>query len=333
MDHVFPQYEYKRAPTPLRPALTIPQVRLDAPGSMLQLQRQLGNQAVTGLLAPPSTGVSVFKTEDEAEAAELPGANATLAKSRSVARSLEGSGDRPPMGYWFAKLYEFITEAEIAGRGAMSYPGFLLSFIPMFYDLYAMNVEWDQAAHAGSATSVADQWKGYFDETEFGDDVVAEQVDVETQAARDPRYLVGGYLNAVTISILAGVSAHVQGDMAHALAYAYDGYRSRYLGSGPFNKYKSDFFERNRPIFDTVRVKLVAHLLDKMHLPGGLAPRLLSLGDSVGIGGPRVDDIYEWREKAWAEAWDSVSDPGRGHLRSRHPGGSGVTGGLLRLTF
>ncbi len=303
MDYVWPQYQYKKPALPVPPALTVPQVRLDPPGAMLQLQRQLGNRAVTGLLAPPSTGTAVLKSEDEAESAELPAANATLAKSRTVAKSLEGSGGRPPMEYWFAKLYEFITEAEIAGRGAMAYPGFLLSFIPMFYDLYASNVErYRPVSSAGGASRVADPWKGYFNETEFGDDVVAGRVDLATQALRDPRYLVGGYLNAVTLSVLAGVSAHVNGDMAHALAYAYDNYRARYVGSGPFNKYRGDFFEKNRPVFDGVRVRLVGHLLDKMDLPGVLAPQLLDVGDSVGVGGPRVDDIYAWRERAWSGA-------------------------------
>src|SRR5262249_17482774 len=38
--------------------------------------------------------------------------------------------------YWFAKLYELITYYEIGGREKFTYPGFVMHFIPVFYNMY-----------------------------------------------------------------------------------------------------------------------------------------------------------------------------------------------------
>jgi hypothetical protein len=38
--------------------------------------------------------------------------------------------------YWFAKLYELMTYYEIRERGRFFYPGFVMYFIPVFYDMY-----------------------------------------------------------------------------------------------------------------------------------------------------------------------------------------------------
>lgn len=322
MEYVFPRYPVLQGGKSPPPAFTAP--RPGGPPAMFQLQRQIGNQAVADLLARPN-GLSSIVPEAEAEREALPAAYATLAQSSKVAESLKGSGDRPPMRYWFAKLYEFITEAEIAERGALSHPGFLLSFIPTFYDRYVGNVLYNCADDPGACPArpertqasapiappadrsrVSDSWRPYFQENKFGDRVVDSEVDSDvdsaTQIAPDPRYLVGGYMGAVTVSIFAGVSAHVKGDMANALMTAYDRYRSRYLEAGPFDKYKHDFFEKNRPLFERVREKLVTHLVDIMGWPSSLTPALLRMGDALGLGGPRVDEIYGWRTKAWSEA-------------------------------
>lgn len=102
-----------RAPSPPR--------TLAPPLPLAPLQRALGNRGFGDLLRATACGeaqASWPPLEEAAEQAELPAAQATCAKSRTVADSFaRGDAKFPPVGYWFARLYQLITEAEIEARG------------------------------------------------------------------------------------------------------------------------------------------------------------------------------------------------------------------------
>lgn len=291
-----------RAPSPPR--------TLAPPLPLAPLQRALGNRGFGDLLRATACGeaqASWPPLEEAAEQAELPAAQATCAKSRTVADSFaRGDAKFPPVGYWFARLYQLITEAEIEARGGLQQPGFLLHFIPFFFEMYAVNVE---RYSAGMNQAITEAWAPYFAGLHAADAQVSEG------------FLGYGYIWRVTDAIFAAVSAHVEGDMAAALTLAYNTYHERYFDSKPFAEYHADFFERNRPIFDGVRLELVQELFVSAGAQPGLAITALTIGDYLGVG-RSVDSIYRWRQTAWDEAAASISAAQEQRRAGRRFGGA-----------
>src|SRR5262249_12241647 len=127
--------------------------------------------------------------------------------------------------YWFAKLYELMTYYEIGGHEKFAYPGFILHFIPVFYDLYYNAL---QSFLAGDYKPVSPLWMLHFSGL-MG-------------------HLSPTALNSVLFSVVTGVSAHVQGDMANALEAAYRTWSAK--PKPAFAALYDDFFPRSRPIFE-----------------------------------------------------------------------------------
>jgi hypothetical protein len=94
--------------------------------------------------------------------------------------------------------------------------------------------------------------------------------------------------------------------MAPSLERAYRSFSRKYSGVPPFDTFKTDFFERNRRVFDGVRTTLVNELVNRgmgfaMNGRGvdpGFAARA---GEIIGFG-LNIDEIYRWREEAWRTA-------------------------------
>jgi hypothetical protein len=121
----------------------------------------------------------------------------------------------------------------------------------------------------------------------------------------DPSQLIP-WMNAVTKSLISGVAAHIKGDMAPSLEKAYRTFSAKYTGVPPFDTFKQDFFDRNRPIFAKVRLTLVNELVNRGM---GLAtsgksvdPSFASQAAEVVNMGLKIDEIYKWREDAWRTA-------------------------------
>ena len=267
-------------------------IRLFSHGPTTAFGEARFNRNVTLVLTLPAqrseeTGVCI--PEVQAGAAELRAANATLAKSRSVADTILRPGARSDLAYWFAELYYYITRYEIEDRGLFDHPAFVLHFIPIFYDMYAVNAE--QFARGELANIVAN-WGEHF---------------ATAEAIVDPSMLVP-YAMAATRSLISGVKAHIQGDMADALVWAYRSYAARYCRVPPFHPtYHPDFFDHNRPIFDRVRTALINELLNRgmgLQMPGrrGMDPNLAARIADVLRVGMDVDKIYRWRQTAWDKA-------------------------------
>jgi hypothetical protein len=88
---------------------------------------------------------------------ELNAANETLRKSQQVADTILQPRATSDLPYWFARLYQYITLYEIEDRQKLSYPCFLLHFIPIFYDSYFI------AADAFmKKTNIPQHWQEHF---------------------------------------------------------------------------------------------------------------------------------------------------------------------------
>lgn len=200
--------------------------------------------------------------------------------------------------YWFAKLYEYITYYEIGETMStpspqnptlvvtrFQYPAFILHFIPIFYNLYYRALEnW----YAGNQSAVSSLWTTHF-----------------TRAARPDNSSITSWMNDVRTSIVTGVTAHVQGDMATALEQTYRSYVAKYcITAAPrFDAFREDFFERNRIVFDRAKAAFLLNLTQFSPFPGDpeFGQFLFGVGDRYS-GGLDVSEVYRWRDVAWGEA-------------------------------
>lgn len=182
--------------------------------------------------------------------------------------------------YWFAKLYELITYFEIRDRGKFTHPGFVMHFIPVFYDMYYQALR--SSENRGGRSKVSALWKRHLEEVREGG-----------------RPVPAGSMDGVMRSIVTGVTAHIQGDMAAALETAYTTWKA---GPKPaFADLKADFFEKNRPTFDAAKAAFFLDLQDKGPFPfrPEVGQMLIGVGEKVINGGLDIDEVYKWRETAW----------------------------------
>ena len=231
-----------------------------------------------------------------AYAIEREAARGTLALSADVARrfirtvgAVSARGRFVPTvidnKYWFAKLYEFITFYEIGEAPRFRHPAFVLHFITIFYDLYYRALEnWN----AGNRGAVSGLWTSHF-----------------TRASRPDNSSIRGWMYGVQSSIVTGVTAHVQGDMATALERTYRSFVAKYCLRPPprFDDFHPDFFEGNRIVFDKAKGAFLLHLPQFGPFPVGpeVGQFLFATGEPLA-GGLDVGEVYRWRDAAWAEA-------------------------------
>lgn len=246
---------------------------------------------------PPSGGVPTcaFAFRD-ATRIEIAAARDTLRLSASVAGNfLRTVGALSARGrfiptiidnrYWFAKLYEFITFEEIRAAGQFRQPAFVMHFIPHFYAMYYDALtKWLQNNRA----PVHPLWSVHFQ-----------------RSARPDVSSMNAWAAGLRTSIVTGVTAHVQADMATALERAYRSYVAKYcLAPAPrFEDFRSDFFESNRLVFERAKASLLLEASRFGPLPVGpeLEQFLFATGEPFA-GGLDINEVYRWREQAWAEA-------------------------------
>jgi Domain of unknown function (DUF4157) len=227
----------------------------------------------------------------EADALELADAKATLQKSQRIAKSIVPAKASSDLAYWFAELYYYITLNEILNRSDFEHPSFVMHFIPIFYDMYSENAEYFSK---GESSKISSTWLVHFG---------------IASTPTNPSNLLH-YLAMVTFAVVSAVSVHIIDDMPVALEQAYRTYVAKYCLKMPFDTFKKDFFEKNLPIFDKVRVQFMNELVN---LGTGLAvmqksvnPNLISNAADI-FGGPlKIKDIYAWRETAWQIAKSNI---------------------------
>ena len=219
---------------------------------------------------------------------ELAAAQATLTKSQQVASSILGRDAVNDLPYWFARLYQYITLHEINERDKLEHPCFLLHFIPIFYDTYADVVN----AFKGKG-KLPDLWSAHF-------------THATGLIGIDPAKDVMVWMMAVNKSLTLAVTAHIQGDMAPSLEKAYRSYSTKYTGVPPFDTFKKDFFESNKPVFEKARLSLVNELVNRgtgMAMFGkSVDPKFASEAAKLINMGLDTTEIMKWRETAWSTA-------------------------------
>lgn len=222
-----------------------------------------------------------------AEANELAAAKATLEKSRDIAQSIVAV--KSGAGYWFAELYFYITRHEIEAEKTLHDPGFLLHFVPIFYDMYSQHAE---LFIKGKPDNLSPSWRAH-----FKDSSVSSDPGPNTQSVND-----------ATVAVVSGVKAHIQGDMANALEEAYRSYSAKYCDVPAFDTFKVDFFQTNRPIFDKVKLEFLHEFVGLGVLGGSrmISPKLSSKAGELMGKGLDVNEIYGWRSVAWQEAKDRI---------------------------
>lgn len=222
---------------------------------------------------------------------ELTAARRTLWRSTEVANSFTVFGltgrrrfERVPAeGYfWFSKVYEIITYEELAAvNESRDFPAYMLTFIPIFYELY------DQALqrHLSRRSGVPSHWQVHFD----------------IAGATNERSID---LDQVVKCVVSGVKAHIQGDMTAALVGAYRQYRARYPSIAPeFDEIYPDYFQRDPVVFERVPARFFMYL-STLALPVGsveIGQYLFGAGNEL-IRGLPIKDIVAWRDVAWNAA-------------------------------
>jgi hypothetical protein len=143
---------------------------------------------------------------------------------------------------------------------------------------------------ASSRAKIADHWQEHFS---------------TTSQIVDPSQLYP-YIKAVTSSLVSGVKAHIQGDMAGALEKAYRTYTEKYSNVPPFDTYYADFFDKNKPIFVKVRVSLINELVNRglgfAAFGRSVDPNFASKTAHFLNQGLKIEEIYRWRDDAWKSA-------------------------------
>lgn len=222
---------------------------------------------------------------------ELAAAQATLTRSKDIADTILKTKATSDMPYWFARLYQYITMQEIADRELLTYPCFMLHFIPIFYDTYAIPAE---AFKGGAKGKIPVHWQDHF---------------AMAGLVVDPSQLTV-WVNAVAKSLATGVAAHIKGDMADALAAAHKSFSAKYTGVPPLDTFKDDFFKTNMKVFEKVRLLLVNELVNR---GSGLAmigksvnPKFASEAAAAVNVGLNISEIYKWREEAWKKAKEKL---------------------------
>jgi hypothetical protein len=240
-------------------------------------------------------------SEVEGFDADLADAQATLKRAEEVQAAFHQRGD---LGFWFAELYRIITEAEIRNRHGFKSPGFVMTFIPIFYEMYAKNAE---AYVNGDDGGVNSRWRTHFI---YGKNW-NEQV---SGSERTPRL---GELGYTVNSLVSGVRVHITEDMAEALCRAYRSYSQKHNTKAPFDAYKEDFFNAfSKSIFrDQVRTQLLRELISFHTMSNDGDPAFMGrVSEQLGVG-LDVATIWRWREDAWKRANEQLKKEDLGNSR------------------
>jgi hypothetical protein len=187
--------------------------------------------------------------------------------------------------YWFAKLYEFITYEEIAAMPNFRHPAFVMHFITPFYGLYLQALDTFQS---GSPLAVSPLWMRHF-----------------TASARPDNSSSAAWMDGVRTSLVTGVAAHIQGDMATALVRTYRSYVAKYCLTSPppLDTFSPDFFDRNRMVFERAQASFLLHASQLGPFPVGpeFGQYLFAVG-ARATGSLDLDEVFRWRKQAWADA-------------------------------
>jgi hypothetical protein len=121
-----------------------------------------------------------------------------------------------------------------------------------------------------------------------------------------------GSLADISASTRAAVIAHIVGDMSRALAATMRSFAAESCDHpASFARYRDDFFEKNRKIFEQVRLDFIT----EMAVQGGVigfepidqTRQILGTAERLTGMGLDLDEVFKWRAKAWDEALQLIA--------------------------
>nr|MDQ3142930.1 DUF5995 family protein [Bacteroidota bacterium] len=301
------------------------QVYIDPEGETIEIQVPIppldggdNSQSIPWSAIDPEYGLDGGDNSDEYVSFEngdglspLEKAEKTLAQSSQVVRQFTipqmsvntREIEQMPISalYDFAKLYEVITYYEIlVARGEfysndenvkLEHPEFLLTFIPIFYDMYMSNLT---NYLNGNFHNCTKEWLLAF--------------DLAQNATKDRT------IDNFNISLKASVSAHIEGDMKYALVKAYKIFNKNHPDVS-FDELHNDFFQLNWPVFKHVEGSFFTQLgriSRPFQMPFGMGALgsnstmyhqfVMGVGSQKGFANMSLAEIFGWRQTAWDQA-------------------------------
>lgn len=174
------------------------------PSALAQLSREPSSSARR---APVTT--SAIATPDAADlAARVTAAKNTLQRQADLSTRLQQEGSPH---YWFARVYEFVSEEQIAFLGSRDCknPAWVAALVPAFFAYYERNLR----THVEKTVPAEKHWQKAFGR--------AEHYLPSAHAPGDPPEMAEAPQASsknIARAILHGAKAHIEGDLPRAIA-------------------------------------------------------------------------------------------------------------------
>jgi hypothetical protein len=186
------------------------------------------------------------------------------------------------------------------------HPSFLMHFIPIFYGMYQRNAD----LFLQNDMDHMDLWwqQHFYPQAEISADMIIKMnaiLDTYGSFLDDKLKDSLRQMAIATDVMLAGVRAHILNDMPIALQRAYTEYSQRYQALD-FDGYRRDFFELNRPVFQKVSDAIISDMLSDQFL--AVTPQQAQAGAEFLHMGLSVDEVFQWRDRAWRIARDALAN-------------------------
>lgn len=193
---------------------------------------------------------------------------------------LDHDGNVKDYRYWFARVYQYVTENEIAFVKARNfyYPSYVLRSVLYFEKIYRDNFDAFE-----NEDSVEEHWRTAFETgvnqqqtTELLEQMmpalVASSADPKTIAVIFTTYLLQKVLGA-TNTLVSAMKAHIRFDLPRAEAWVFNTYYKNYERASLGN-FRADFMSM-AGVFDNAAAKMNIDMAKRLGLPVDLAPQLL----------------------------------------------------------
>jgi hypothetical protein len=288
---------------------------------------------------PPNIGI----VEDGKEYGRRLGHVKTRAAERksSADGMLDSDGNVADNRYWFTRVYQYVTENEIAEAKNKTfwYPSYVMECVRYFDQIYDDNLK---AADSGG--NVEEHWQRAFDVAADKHEMTLLSAAGEASDIGAP--LIGGMLGPLgfvaglitgdmleemthaTESLVAHMQAHIRFDLPRAEAWVFNGLYKGMKGAS-ISDFKDDFMSMTS-VFDRAAAKMGVDIGDRVGLPAELVPRMVQ--DMVMAYGADADMATE-RADTWQRAEELVKGGLAGpNPYSEDPAKGGALGGDLMKT-
>ncbi len=255
------------APTPTTTPGTTPVIWEDTPNL-------IGHPPVRDRRSPPNTNIVEDETVYNSRRAE---ADAMLERQRARADAmLDRSGQVTDFRYWFARVYQFVTENELAhaAGGAFYYPSYVMACVKYFEQIYNDNFE---AFSEGGP--VEDHWRQAFEEAENQKHLqeeyhrlMLENTDPDAAAGLAAASLMQSVLGPVQ-SLVRSMQAHIRYDLPRAEAWVFNSFYSGFP-EARLGDFRADFMSMSG-VFDEAGRRMNTEMAERIGLPVDMMPQLL----------------------------------------------------------